>query len=212
MRRHLLALALLLAGCAGGADLRAPSTAAEWQQFNALSVDVTRVVQPLQAKNVDLCSTSEARCSLTTNINFSSEIGAFSDRTTIYLTDDLLRFMQNDDERAVVIGHEWGHVLLQHQALVGRVSRRELERQADCVGAILAVRAGFDAVRGAEALRRMSYTTQGIQHSASASREYPTWGERFQSTLSAAQQATAAHQRGDPLPPPEIQRICGVSP
>jgi membrane-associated protease RseP (regulator of RpoE activity) len=55
-----------------------------------------------------------------------------------HVTTGLLRFLENDDELAVVLGHEMGHHAL------GRWGGEDAERSADYVGLYFAARAGYD--------------------------------------------------------------------
>lgn len=212
MRFRFPVLAVLaLFGCvtiADPSDLRGPSTPSDWAKFNAVKPGADRVSLQVQNANWDLCTTSEPRCTLGININIASSIGAFSDTKSMYISTGMLEYLRTDDERAMIIGHEWAHRLLKHFDQVGRVSRYEMERQADCVGALLAARAGFSIERGAETYGRMRASYEGAMDILLGSNgNYQTLAERYE-TLKGIGRVTA----GRDIDRPMIQRVCGTAP
>ena len=71
---------------------------------------------------------------------------AYADGRTMYVTTGLLRFVESDDELALVVGHELAHNLLAHAT----ASFKRSEQEADYLGCYFAARAGYD-IRGAAA-------------------------------------------------------------
>jgi predicted Zn-dependent protease len=83
-------------------------------------------------------------------------VNAYVGRQKIHVCLGMLRFVKSDDELAVVVGHELGHLpTLTSQGLVGG-SRREEERAADIRGLLYAHRAGYDIRAGAKVFERMA--------------------------------------------------------
>lgn len=89
----------------------------------------------------------------------SSQMNAFANRGYAIVTTRLLSFIQNDDELAVIVGHELAHVMLGHPGATGtdRAPRgllrhfgkaaalsRVREAEADRLGLRLAWAAGYD--------------------------------------------------------------------
>lgn len=89
----------------------------------------------------------------------SNQVNAFANRGYAIMTDSLLRFMQSDDELAIVLGHELAHTILNHRQQLdelgvprgflsefgknpGRI--RATEEAADRLGLKLAWAAGYD--------------------------------------------------------------------
>lgn len=67
-----------------------------------------------------------------------------------------LRFVQSDDELAVVLGHELGHLPTSaHHGLLGR-GQIDAEREADIRGLFYAHQAGYDIRAGARLFERMA--------------------------------------------------------
>lgn len=145
-------------------------------------------------------------CSYTVSILEKDDVNAFADGQRIGINLGMLRFIESDDELAVVIGHEVAHNMLSHSqkkmggALLGALLdaaiasqgvntggafqqagamaySKEYEAEADYLGLYLAARAGFDATVAPLFWRRMA-----IEHPGSiASRfnsTHPSTAER----------------------------------
>jgi predicted Zn-dependent protease len=83
-------------------------------------------------------------------------VNAYVGRQKIHVCLGMLRFVKSDDELAVVLGHEMGHLpTLTSQGLVGG-GRREEERAADIRGLLYAHGAGYDIRAGAKVFERMA--------------------------------------------------------
>lgn len=76
-------------------------------------------------------------------------LDAYSGRHDLAITTGMIAFTVNDDELALIVGHELAHVVLQHErgGSAGELRKREVE--ADLTGAMLAHCAGYDVVKGA---------------------------------------------------------------
>lgn len=89
-------------------------------------------------------------CSARFLIKTTKGIDAFSDSKNVAISSSLIEFSQNDDELALVAGHELGHVVNQDGDARGLSDRRRMEDRADLLGAGLARCAGYDPARGVE--------------------------------------------------------------
>lgn len=105
----------------------------------------------------------------------SSQMNAFANRGYAIVTTRLLSFIQNDDELAIIVGHELAHVMLGHPEATGtdRTRRgllkhfgkaaarsRAREAEADRLGLKLAWAAGYD-VNAAIPFWRRLYASKG---------------------------------------------------
>lgn len=72
---------------------------------------------------------------------------AYSDGRNVGLPLGMVAFTINDDELALVAGHELAHIIARDGLASQRSSRREVEGRADLLGANLALCAGFDLDR-----------------------------------------------------------------
>lgn len=203
----LFGLALLLAGCASisdGSDFRPPASEAEWREWRQYEPMMNRITSRLISANAGHCG---ERCSFGVVYGPASGIGAFYTVKTsppqIWLTMPLVRFLENEDETALVVAHEWAHILAGHAYLEATVPARSREFQADCIGAVLAARAGYDVGRAAESMRRMARTGVGFLHTLSGGGTHPTFAERHDITIRAGSQSFAAW--------PELARYCGLT-
>jgi hypothetical protein len=88
----------------------------------------------------------------------------------------MLRFVQSDDELAVVLGHELGHLpTAAEYGLLGG-GQIDAERQADIRGLFYAHRAGYDIKSGARVFERMAVElSSGLWEADS----HPTHAERI---------------------------------
>lgn len=89
-----------------------------------------------------------------------------SGKTQIRIDKSLLSRLKNDDEVAFVLAHETAHSVAAHHSgttnmgfssnsQIGRKIRPEIELEADAIGTIVAMRAGFDPLAGSNILKRL---------------------------------------------------------
>jgi predicted Zn-dependent protease len=69
---------------------------------------------------------------------------AYTDGEEIAIPVGLIRFSANDDELALIAGHELAHIVARHGKPRNLAERRRMEDQADALGAALAHCAGYD--------------------------------------------------------------------
>lgn len=93
-----------------------------------------------------------SECRYPVRATIGDYVNAHVDGETIIITTGLLRFVENDDELAAVIGHELAHRILGHR----RSRLRSRERAADYLGVYLAARAGYDPAAAANFVRRLA--------------------------------------------------------
>lgn len=79
---------------------------------------------------------------------------AYSDDDSIAVSSALVQFTMNDDELALVAGHELGHIIARDTSVRGLGNRRKAEDRADRIGVHLAYCAGYDAEKGLAFHRR----------------------------------------------------------
>lgn len=94
----------------------------------------------------------------------SNDVNAYARDDTVHVTLGLLRFVQSDDELALVVGHELGHLVAFQPASAGHLSAADHERVADHYGLIGLHRAGYDILAACELWRRMA-TELPLDHS-----------------------------------------------
>jgi Zn-dependent protease with chaperone function len=90
-----------------------------------------------------------AICASRTALETHGSLDAYSDSSDIAVTSALIDFTANDDELALILGHELAHVIL-HAAAGGQsADPLAAEQQADILGAGIARCAGYDMRRAA---------------------------------------------------------------
>lgn len=85
-------------------------------------------------------------------VSYDKGINAYFDGTKIVVFTGLMEAVRNEDELAMVIAHELAHAM-QHHVWQGGfpdigLDSREVEANADRMGAFLMMRAGFDICKG----------------------------------------------------------------
>lgn len=92
-------------------------------------------------------------------IENNPEINAYTDGRKVVLYQGLINSVENDDEIALVIGHELAHVMLRHinlQEHSHNVTESEIsEANADKLGAFYIMKAGYDVCKAREFWKRL---------------------------------------------------------
>lgn len=145
-----------------------------------------------QARQVcpELLTKRPTDCSYTVSLVEDDQINAAADGRKIYIQSGMMRFVESDDELAIVVGHEIAHNMLNHvqkkmgSQLLGALLdaaiasqgvntggafqkagalaySQEYESEADYMGVYLAARAGFDATVAPLFWRRMAIEHPG---------------------------------------------------
>lgn len=160
-----------------------------------------------QGEQLDLTLKPEKTCGYGVKFTSDQRVNAFADGENIYITSGMMRFTNNDNELALVVGHEIGHNTMDHipksqgnalagalivgiigaavgvdttnlGAQMGRAAfSQDFEAEADYVGVYYAARAGFDVSDVAKVWRRMAATNPASIHLAGTS--HPSSAKRF---------------------------------
>lgn len=166
---------------------------------------------------------AQSVCEFPTLLVRSEEINAAADGRVLAITTGLLNLTQNDEEVALILGHELAHNVLGHlkntaepekpssildafvRATIGAAVAKATtppyspakEREADYVGLYFMARAGYD-VGAAEAFwRRLNETTRATAVNVT----HPTGEERLQALQTAAAEIKAKQKAKKPLEP-----------
>lgn len=87
----------------------------------------------------------------------TNEINAFSLYKTIVITKGMLNLLgQNEDELALLLGHEIAHINLAH-AWPSILSSRDREAQADKLGAFYTLKSGYNVCKGRMLLVKLKF-------------------------------------------------------
>jgi len=85
-------------------------------------------------------------CASRTMLDSGRSLAAYSDARDLAVTSALIEFTANDDELALIVGHELAHVILPRAP----GEQQQQESEADLFGARLAHCAGYDMARAAD--------------------------------------------------------------
>jgi hypothetical protein len=127
----------------------------------------------------------------------SDEVNAYQTHDGVYLTAGLLRFANSDDELAVILGHEFGHAILETGG------KPHYEADADYIGLYLAERAGYDIEAAPGIWERMVIRNPyGLVHSKDPGfRTHPHTPARALSLQATIREIREKRAAGLPLEP-----------
>lgn len=158
-------------------------------------------------------------------------VNAWADGEKIYITTGMLRFVENDEEIALIIGHELAHNTRGHVAakrgnvllgailgavgsvLLGadvadlgaqsgaRAFSQDFEAEADYVGVYHAGRAGYDVRKAASFWRRLGASNPAAIYLAGGT--HPSTAKRFLALEQAVAEFERKREEGLPLFPDE---------
>ncbi len=107
-----------------------------------------------------LAKTGQSQDAIPLEIINSPTINAFTDGHRVVIFVGMLNFVQNDDELALVLGHELAHHMLKHTTYPEfRSNDLEVsvaEANADKMGAVYMMRAGFDVCWARQVWKRLA--------------------------------------------------------
>lgn len=137
-----------------------------------------------------------AGCAGRAQLTVSAEFGASADARTVSITDALAIHTRSEDELAVLLAHEWAHLLMRN---AGRRQAASLavEREADRLGLFLAARAGFRAGAARELWPRLD----ALARTTHAGRTRTGSPGRLQGIEAALDEIAAKRRAGGPLVP-----------
>lgn len=154
-------------------------------------------------------------CASLVQLDLAATRNAGADGQTVTISQGLLDFIDDDDELAVVIGHELAHDILGHREYLGRTGTgdglfaglgpngerlRETEREADYYGLYLDAWAGYDVDAAVPFWQRMARA--GWLQTLIGDGTHPGFAERIadlgrEAAIIRAQQVTGAPVRPD---------------
>jgi membrane-associated protease RseP (regulator of RpoE activity) len=135
--------------------MRALTEASEAQLEDALSRGPAELGVLREGRALKLSLGSVPGCEARVRLARSSQVNAFHTGRKVVMTTAMLAFVANDDELAVVLGHEMSHPILHHPVMsegegilagfgIGAGAIWQREAQADRFGLRLMAAAGYD--------------------------------------------------------------------
>lgn len=170
----------------------------------------------------------ERVCSYPVGLFDDQSVNAFADGDRVMISKGMVRFVDTEDELALVIGHELAHNTEGHRdkkmgnaifgaifdglaagfgvntggafsnAMAG-VNSQDFESEADYVGAYYAARAGYDVSQAAGLWRRMAASHPLAIHLAGST--HPSTAKRFLALEQTSREITSRIDAGEPLVP-----------
>jgi len=150
---------------------------------------------------------SETVCGYNIRLAQTSTINAYADGKNITMTAGMMNFVKNDDELALIVGHELGHNTMGHiRKIVSNIIltagatryTRPFESESDYVGMYYMVRAGYSPEGVEEFWRRLAITNP--KHVA-RDKTHPRYPNRYLSLAATREEIKAKQAAGLPLIP-----------
>ena len=152
-------------------------------------------------------------CGYDVQLDPSDELNARADGRRLFISTALAGFAVNDDELAVILGHELAHHVLQHRrwSEVGGAGRQAndsawrteggqggAEQQADRVGLYLAARAGYNPAVAAPFWRRFGESNWRVRYPQLG---HASAGARASALEGVQREIESKRRTGEPLLP-----------
>ena len=158
-------------------------------------------------RDIAITVKSETLCAYTVRLAQTSTINAYADGKNITMTAGMMNFVKNDDELALIIGHELGHNTMGHiRKIVGNIIlsggatryTRPFETEADYVGLYYMVRAGYSPEGVENFWRRLAVTNPKY---VARDKTHPRYPNRYLSIAATRREIRAKQATGAPLIP-----------
>lgn len=169
--------------------------------------DNERLVLDRDDDRLPLRVTPDKACAYRLRLKQGSEVNAYANGRNITVTTGMMGFVKNDQELALIIGHELAHNTMGHIRktiinfiLSGLATRytRPFESEADYVGLYYSRRAGYN-IDGVENFwRRLAKTDP---RNVVRAKTHPTFPDRYLRLAAARAEIKAKEKAGDPLLP-----------
>ncbi len=111
-------------------------------------------------------------------MNDDDEVNAMTDKDHIELYQGMINDVKNDDELALILGHEIGHCILGHIWNEKKPSLqlvRYYEAEADKMGAVYSLKGGWSVCKGREVYKRWQ-----SEEGDSLTAIHPSYGYRYE--------------------------------
>ena len=149
----------------------------------------------------------ETICGYTVRLSQTSTINAYANGRDITMTSGMMNFVTNDDELALIIGHELAHNTMGHIrkvisniifSLGGTRYTRPFESESDYVGMYYMVRAGYSPEGVEDFWRRLAVTNPKY---VARAKTHPTYPNRYLSIAATREEIKTKQAAGEPLIP-----------
>ncbi len=186
-------------------DAASAKTLREWLNEQVDGPVTLQIASKGRTRSVTL--TPETVCASRLRLKPSSAINAYADGRHITITTGMMDFVRDDNELALIVGHELAHNMMGHirkvvgnYILSGFSTRytRPFESEADYVGLYYMVRAGYDPAGVEDFWRRLAEVNP---RSVNRAKTHPTFPDRYLRLAATRNEIEAKQAAGDPLVP-----------
>lgn len=178
------------------------------KQFQTVLEETAKKLQVKRGeKEFTVSAEPEEICNYPVRLSQTSTINAYANGKKITMTAGMMNFVKDDNELALIIGHELGHNTMGHIRKIvtnmilsagGTRYTRPFESEADYVGLYYIVRAGYNPSHVEDVWRRLGVTNP---KSVARAQTHPTTPDRYLRIAAARDEIQAKKAAGQPLLP-----------
>ena len=141
--------------------------------------------------------TPETICGYPAHVVFDEVVNGHTDGRAVWITSELMRTVEDDDNLALIVAHEMAHAIARHLELTPSDEQRKvLELKADSMALVMLERAGFDIDR---AIGYWMSADNPQRMSQSRSATHPTITQRLDNFEAARRAIELSKRQNEPL-------------
>ena len=141
--------------------------------------------------------TPETICGYPAHVVFDEVVNGHTDGRAVWITSQLMRTVEDDDNLALIVAHEMAHAIARHLELTPSDEQRKvLELKADSMALVMLERAGFD-IDSAIAYWMSADNPQRMSQSRSAT--HPNITQRLDNFEAARRAIQLSKRQNEPL-------------
>ena len=140
---------------------------------------------------------AETICGYPAHVVFDEYVNGHTDGRAVWITSELMRTVEDDDDLALIVAHEMAHAIARHLELTpSDEERKALELKADSMALVMLERAGFD-IDSAIEYWMSSDNPQRMSQSRSAT--HPNITQRLDNLEAAKRAIQLSKRQNEPL-------------
>ena len=133
---------------------------------------------------------SETACDFETHVFYSRDINGHTDGQDVFITSELMRFVGDDNNLALIVAHEMAHAIAGH---IDEISSAELELDADRMALVMMENAGYDIQSAIDYWTDASHPHRDLQDNSDSHPSITARFENFKKELARIEKMRARY-------------------